>query len=310
MKRIAAVVFAFTSCCFAQAPRQIARLAADVPIKSVTVCNQGSEIVGIDAQHKVRIWSLPSSTQRFVATDGDGTSSVVCSPDGKTLALVSRDGRLTIVDASKNQSKAPVAVSWHMPNFVDVSNGGLVAAALSERPPRLLRGAEKPVDLHTDFGGTNGIAISADASLVATADTDTMVRIYDSTGKLKSAVNAGEVEPFFVAFSKDAKEVYVSGADGVIRTIDVAAGKVVRTSEKFGTASLAMMMSGGGDEALVLMMDEYTMEPDSAAIWNAKTNQVRKVQLPPKEFIGAGAGKTGWILVKQEEKALTLWELH
>jgi DNA-binding beta-propeller fold protein YncE len=295
--------------CVSQQPVQIAKLVSDTPLRSVAVCNQGSEVIGIDKDRKVHLWTLPLGTQRLIATSAEPTTMAICSPDGKTLALATRDGRVTVIDTTKNRSSAPISISEREPNGIDISNSGLIAAALTERAPRLLRGNEKAVDLQTNFGGTNGIAISADGSLVATADTDTMVRIYDSAGHLKSAIDAGPLEPFLVAFSPDAKEVYVTGADAVVRTVDVAAGKIVRTSEKLGTAVLAMSMSSKGDEALLLMMDEYTMAPNSVAIWNAKSNTGRKVDLDPKAFIGGGTGKNGWILVKQEEKALTLWEV-
>lgn len=310
MRRFLVAAFLLTvPASVAQQPVQIAKLASDTPLRSVTVCAQGSEFVGIDKDRKVHVWTLPLGTQRLIATSAEPTTIAICSPDGKMLALATRDGRLTIVDVTKNKSYAPVAISAHEPNQIDISNQGLVAAALTERAPRLTRATEAPIELKTDFGGTNGIAISPDGKFIATADTDTMVRIYDSSGQLKASADAGPLEPFFVAFSPDAKELYVSGADSIVRTIDAATGKVIRASEKLATAVLAMSMSAKGDEAIVLMMDEYTMAPQSIAIWNAKTNTSRKVDVDPKTFIGGAAGKTGWILVKQEEKAITLWEV-
>jgi WD40 repeat protein len=66
--------------------------------------------------------------------------------------------------------------------------------------------------------------------MVATADNDGYVRVYDANnGKLRSTVEGFLLEPFTVAFSQDGKSVVAGGADKTVSIVDPGTGKILRT---------------------------------------------------------------------------------
>jgi WD40 repeat protein len=305
---LVATLFSVSTICAAQEPRQIVKIDTGVSVRAAAICGQGSEVVGIDTDGKLHVWDVASNTGGVIETSDKARGDLTCSPDGRRASLSLQDGSVVVADLANKRILKSFRPTAHALQGMALNNGHLVAVAIDDGSPRIFSdSSDKSFELARPFGGAGALAFSPDGLLVATPDEDTNVRIYDASGKLRATVNCGPLEPFFVRFSKDGKELYVSGADALIRTIDVASGKLVRTSEKLGTAFLAMIMSG--DEALVLMMDEYTMAPDSSVIWNTKTGKSRKVAGDPKDFIAAGPAKSGFLLVKKEDKALSLWEL-
>ncbi len=309
MNRIlAATLFGLSTICAAQELKQIATITTGVNVRAAAVCGQGREIVGVDADGKLHVWDTTSKTGAVIETSDKARRDIACSPDGRRAAITLRDGSTVIVDLSRKKVLKSVRPTAHFVQGMALDNGHLVAVASDDGAPKVFNdSSDAIIELSRPFGAGGGIAFSPDGSLVASPDEDTNVRIYEASGALRATVNCGPLEPFFVAFSSDGKELYVSGADALVRTIDVASAKVVRTSEKIGTAALAMTVSG--DDVLLLMMDEYTMAPKDATIWSAKTNKARKVQADPTGFIAAGPAKSGFLLVKQEDKAISVWEL-
>jgi WD40 repeat protein len=309
MNRIhAAIFFCLSTVCVAQEPKQIAKIDAGANIRAASVCGQGREVVGIDTDGKLHVWDIASKSGGVIETSDKARGDITCSPDGRRASLILRDGSVVIVDLAGRKILKSLRPTAHAVQGMALDNGHLLAVAIDDGSPRIFNdSSDKSFELARSFGGAGALAFSPDGLLVATPDEDTNVRIYEANGTLRATVNCGPLEPFFVGFSNDGKELYASGADAIVRTIDVASGKLVRTSEKLGTAFLAMIMSG--DEALVLMMDEYTMAPDSAVIWNAKTGKARKVGGDPKNFIAAGPAKAGFLLIRQEDNAFSLWEL-
>jgi WD40 repeat protein len=309
MKRIlVATLFSLSTICAAQDLKQIAKFDTGVSLRAAAICGQGREVVGIDTDGKLHVWDVASKAGAVIETSAKARGDLTCSPDGRRASLSLQDASVVIADLAGKKILKSLRPTSHAVQGMALDNGHLVAVSVDDGAPKIFNDAsDKSFELARPFGGAGAPAISPDGLLVATPDEDTNVRIYDASGKLRATVDCGPLEPFFVAFSNDGKELYVSGADALVRTIDVAGGKVVRTSEKLGTAMLSMIVSG--DEALLLMMDEYTMAPKEATIWNAKTNKARKVLGDPKNYIAAGPAKSGFLLVKQEDKALSVWEL-
>ena len=81
--------------------------------------------------------------------------------------------------------------------------------------------------LQTNFSGGGGF--SPDTSQFATADFDTVVRIYDRSGNLKSKYASLLLEPFTLSFMADGKQLVVGGADSKLSFLDTSDGYLSRT---------------------------------------------------------------------------------
>jgi WD40 repeat protein len=163
---------------------------------------------GIGAEGSVYVWRLPSGELVNKRPTEDGITALACSPDGKWLAVGERDGSVVITDISGKTAKT-LAVASERINYLKLSpDGSLLAARVSDAPARLwnpVQGTPVAV-LKTDFSGSRSMAFSPDSSLFATADSDTCIRIYDRSGKLKATYSGFLLEPFAITFI-DGKQI-------------------------------------------------------------------------------------------------------
>jgi WD40 repeat protein len=122
---------------------------------------------------------------------------------------------------------------------------------------------------HAITGGTAAIAFSRDDSLIATADADTAVRVYDAhDGKLRAENRDFLLEPLAVDFTSDGKQVIAAGADKVLAFIDAASGKLVRRLQKTAEPVAYLEVSpDGAFVATVFMKADNLVLPAPVAVW-------------------------------------------
>ncbi|MDH6438967.1 WD40 repeat protein/transcriptional regulator with XRE-family HTH domain [Streptomyces sp. SAI-144] len=158
----------------------------------------------------------------------DGTEPVdatAVSPDGRTVATVSRDGKVRI---------------WELPGgrlrhtFPGHDTGNVAAFSPDGRTLAVATGGIirrwDPVTgkqlgtLTLPGGSVRGIAFSPDGRTVAAASATT-VRVWDMTTGRKRRGFTGHPDPEAVAFGPDGRTVAAVGLSGLVRVWDVATGR-------------------------------------------------------------------------------------
>jgi hypothetical protein len=108
------------------------------------------------------------------------------------------------------------------------------------------------------------LAFSPDARLLATADADTAVRVYDAhTGRLISENHDFLMEPLALAFTGNGEQVIAAGGDRVTSFIDANTGKTNRSLPKTDHSVFfsGLSVSPDGTQVALLFMKAEKHDP-------------------------------------------------
>jgi WD40 repeat protein len=111
------------------------------------------------------------------------------------------------------------------------------------------------------------LAFSPDSAMLASADGDTAIRIYDSrTGTLRSTASDLLLESLALDFSSDSKSLFVGGPDQTISVVDSLTGKIRDTLPKQSGTLRGLVASGDASKSpLSTTCPNASMMPASAS---------------------------------------------
>jgi WD40 repeat protein len=303
----------------AQSPRleKAINLPTGVSVEAVSVSSAGSLIAASCSDHVVRIWSMRSGELLRSLKEEGGWSSVQFSGDGRLLAV-----SYEITAYEKGMIKVFDVDSWKVQD--DLASLPVYALTFSPDSQRLARAGDfgtdvwevatqkKVATMSPPFGESVALAFSPDGRLVATADGDGFVRVYDAhTGSLRGTPTEFLLEPLAVAFSPDGKSVLAGGADKTISIIDSESGKVTRMLPKqSGVVSSLDVSADGKQAAVVYRSSESFARENHMVLWDlVKGTVLADFQKPGIIMTGGAFVGDHYILGTTSGSQLTLWSI-
>ena len=234
---------------------------------------------------------------------------VAYSPDGKTVASGSIDGRAVVLDAKTGQiihvlsgtkvgSVRSLAFSPDSTTLATANGNGSVGLwNVSSGTERIYFSA------HT--GPVRSLAFSPDGQFIATGGEDNAARIFDIKG-LKIMVFKGHTKTIHtVAFSRDGLSLATGSTDGTVRLWDV----------KTGQEKMQLRVSDDVVSNVVFSSDDKSLltgGKDGTHVWNISSlqEQARFEDFSNSQVTSLAFGSDGRTLAStQYDSSIVLWDV-
>jgi WD40 repeat protein len=180
--------------------------------------------------------ATPDWIERFTVEGGDGHKegilAVHFSPDGATLASLSRDSEVKLWDTASGRLKRTINLKTQASGLAFSPDGtglavGSVGTAVTVLDPRTgevsrsFQNPNAPAVVRIN-GGIRTLAYSHDGNTLAAGGDDQVVTLWDTaTGAVRHTLKTGMYTVWCVTFSRDGKTVVAAGGGA-------DAGKIVR----------------------------------------------------------------------------------
>jgi WD40 repeat protein len=242
----------------------------------------------------LRLWALPSGELVHTRdTKDDPATALQFSNDGRLLAIAAQSGATEVWDISSWKVQQKFAASSAFSTLaISPDNHHLAGATNYDIQIWNLPTQKRLAVLHAPFDSydLNSLAFSPDNAMLASADADTAIRVYDArTGVLRTTVTDLLLESLSIDFSPDGKSLLVGGADRTISVIDPMNGKIVRTLPKQSGLLGALLVSPDGKQAAAMYrLPDRLNQLSVVLVWDLGAQTVRARFEKPGIFVIGG----------------------
>ena len=296
--------------------RQTLSLPPATTVRFTAVSPTGKLVAAICSDNRIRLWDVATgSLKTTLDLNGERPTVAQFSRGGELLAGGSERGTLRLWDTSgtlQHEYKLPAEVAT-VAISPDLST---MAVAPLELPleVRAVAGGKLLASFPATFGGSAALAFSPDGHWLASADSDTEIRIIDArTLTLHARVTDLLLEPLAITFSPDGTRVIAGGADGIVTLIDSGSGKIVKSFPRQSDVLYILCASRDGKSiAGAYFNPDQISAPARILIWDAQTGSLRS-SVPPADsgFNGGDYAQDGTLLLTSStEKELKIWSTH
>ena len=319
-RRAAWIFFALAAMLFgpaanAQDVRKLVTIATPERVRSLSVCGASGLAAGLSGDGSIYIWRLPSGELAAKWNAAGRVSSLACSFDGKRVAIGKRDGSVEITDSAGRSARTLLSGALGRATIDGLAfsrDGSLLAVSPHEEAGQLWNpGTGKLVArLQTDFSGLTSVDFAPDSSLLATANADTTVKIYERDGKLKAKYLGLLLEPFAISFLPGRKELVIGGADCMITLLD-SDGKVIKQFPRHPDPIFQIAALPDRQSVLSLHIDSAKLEKFTLVMWNLQTGARRNLAIDGEKLVGYGetSRHQPMLFTADTDSSLTAWEI-
>ena len=245
-----------------------------------------------NSQHQVlvRVDTSTATTRGEYAVPDNTVDSLAATPDGRSLALVGRDGIVRVIDSTTGAVQRSFGAPAGDPRVLAFSPGGHQLLAADGATIYLwdIGSGDIPQRFDAHNGRVVTAAWSPDATRFATGSEDGTVIEWDPTGRgdvgaVLTRDLSGDLGTLWAT-----PDAMIAGAYGSVEFIDPATGlatTVPLSSPNAGTATARTGRDGG---ALVVAQDDGT-----TTVWDPRTRRLLgRIDVPP---VDSAHGADTWV---------------
>jgi WD40 repeat protein/transcriptional regulator with XRE-family HTH domain len=276
-------------------------------VLGVAFSPDGHTLASGGADRTVRLWNLPDGTLRSVLTGhSDDVNAVAFTRAGDTVISAGGDGTVKLWDAVNHRVVA--TLSGHTDYVLAVAAGPddrLATAGFDQSV--VLWDPGRSALTARPFTEAWQSAFSPDGSLLASAEADRTVRIWDvAHHRLRATLTGHDGSVFAVAFSPDGRLVASAGADRTVRLWDAATGRPEATLTGHDGSVFALAFSPDGRLLASASADR------TATLWDVATRKPYATLHGHEDFVNAVAfspdGRT--LATGSDDLTVRLWDVN
>ena len=293
--------------------RKLITLPTPSEVRSVAVCGQSGLAAALGRDGSITVFRLASAEAIIKRPAETGLRILACSPDGKLLATSKGDETVVVADLSGAALRKFAIAGQQVSDLSFSPDSSTLAVRLYEKPTQLWDVAHGTLiaALQTSFSGSGAVDFSPDGSRLATADFDTVIRIYDRSGNLKAKYAGLLLEPFAVSFMPDGKQLVVGGADSKLSFLDASDGHLLRTIPLGSDPVFAAWTLPGGNSLVSMQVDANSLKNFTFLVWNLATAKSTKMPVDFTRIVGSGIPRKDQavIFLRDSNSSVTEWAL-
>jgi WD40 repeat protein len=279
------------------------------------ISRTGNHVAGLCTDEVIRVWKFPPGDLiRTLDTHTKPVTGFQFSDDGHLLAVSNEQGSIEVWDIASGKVQVKLSASSAIYVLAISPDNHLLAGATDyDAEVWDLTTAERLATMRTSFGSPNSLAFSPDSTLLAAADGDTAIRVYNArTGALRSTAMDRLLESLVVAFSADGKTLLAGGADRIISLSDPTSGKTLRSLPgQPGVLSNIVVSDNGKQAAALYYPPGHFDHLSTALLWDLATATVRTTfQQPGVSLSGVAFAQDRFLLTGTSGNQLGVWSMR
>jgi WD40 repeat protein len=323
------LLFVSSPALFAQAVRQEGSMALPAGVSvapppgrvnfSAVLSREAGLLAAIFNDNVVRVWALPSGELvHTLDNKANPATRLRFSNDGRLLAIAAKSGTIKVWDIASWEVRQEFAASSAVRALTISSDNHLLALATDHDEQIWELPTQKRLAvLHAPFDCycLMSLGFSPDGAMLASADGDTAIRIYNArNGVLRSTASELLLESLALDFSPDGKSLFVGGGDNTISVIDPLTGKIRDTLPKQSGTLRGLVASGDGKQIAAIYNLPKRFDDASISVvllWDLGARAVRaRFEQPGTAVLGVAFAHDRLLLVGGSGNKLSIWSMQ